>query len=63
VFAVLTRLCATSGNHSPWLRNILSILTAIRQAMALSVVVMLHTTVFRWASYLMLLTALHLRPE
>ena len=63
LFAVLTRPCSTTGNHSPWLRITLRTLTAIRQAMALSVVVMLNTAVRRRANYLLLLTARRLRPE
>lgn len=63
LFAVLTRPCSTTGNHSPWLRSTLRTLTAIRQAMALSVVVMLNTAVLRRVNYLLLLTAPRLRPE
>ena len=51
LFAVLTRPCATFGNHLSWLHGILSILTVIRQAMAFSVVVMLRTAVHRRATY------------
>ena len=60
---MLTRPCATPSNHLQWLHSILSILTAIRQAMALSVVVVLRTAVPQWDRYLLPLTALQPNPE